>query len=94
MPVAKDEVGNQIAEGDYLVFNGGRGRIAKIEPILQQGPYNGGVRVSVHHEIDFALPPGHTNIVGVHKVFPSAEEMAKDERLKSGKTAEKSFLEK
>lgn len=93
MATVKDAAGNVVHEGDYVAFPGGRGRVERIAPIMDRGPYQGGTRVTVQHEIDFALPPGHNGIPEIQLVVTSEEEKKKDSRRKEGKSAEKSPLE-
>lgn len=93
MATVKDAVGNTVSEGDYVCWPGGRGPVTRISPIMERGPYQGGTRVTVVHEVDFALPPGHKAIPEIQLVVPSDEEKKKQERKKQGMPAEPSFLE-
>lgn len=92
MSTVKDAVGNVVHEDDYVAFSGGRGRVTRISPIMDRGPYQGGTRVTVVHEVDFALPPGMKALPEIQLVVTSEEERKKDARRKEGKVEEGSSL--
>jgi len=58
--------GNPLQEGDAVALQVGErqclGRVDKLDPILDRGPYGGGVHVVISVQVTFPVPPGHPEI--------------------------------
>lgn len=70
MPVVKDQVGNNIAEGDEVAFEGKFGpvTIQKITTVMEPGPMNGGTIVEGLQLVRWFVPPNLPPVIPAFKI--------------------------
>jgi hypothetical protein len=67
--IVLDQAGNQISEGDVVVYEGKFGpvHVKKITPIMEPGPMHGGVIVEGMQMVRWHIPPGAPPIIPAFK---------------------------
>lgn len=68
--VVKDQRGNNIVEGEEVVYQGGlsTATIQKITSVMDNTPMNGGIIVEAVHVIRWVIPPSAPPVLPAFKV--------------------------